>query len=269
VYRENGATDALVGSPTTNSLAVTGLTASTAYQFYVVARDGAGNRSTPSVAVSVTTTAGGGGDTAPPSAPGTPTASSVTSTGALLSWAASTDTGGSGLAGYRVYRENGATDVLLGAPATTSLAVTGLTASTTYQFYVVAVDAAGNVSAPSAPVAVTTTGGGTGGASCSVAYTSSDWGSGFTANVSITNTGSTAINGWTLRFTFPNSAQRVGQGWSATWTQTGAEVAATSLSYNGSLAPGASTGTGFNGAHGGTNPRPTAFTLNGATCTTA
>ena len=34
--------------------------------------------------------------------------------------------------------------------------MTGLTASTAYQFYVVAVDAAGNASAASAPVVVTT-----------------------------------------------------------------------------------------------------------------
>ena len=74
------------------------------------------------------------------------------------------------------------------------------------------------------------------------------------------------LNGWTLRFTFPNSGQRVTQGWSATWTQSGAQVTATNVAWNGSLPPGASTGIGFNGTHTGSNPRPTAFTLNGSPC---
>jgi cellulase/cellobiase CelA1 len=86
--------------------------------------------------------------------------------------------------------------------------------------------------------------------------------------VSITNTGTAAINGWTLRFTFPGN-QQVSQGWSATWTQSAAAVTATNLSFNGALAPGASTGIGFNATFSGTNTKPTAFTLNGAACTTS
>ena len=95
-------------------------------------------------------------DTTAPSRPGTPTASGITATGVTLSWAASTDTGGSGLAGYDVYREAGATDVLVGSPTAATLTVTGLTPATAYQFYVVARDGAGNRSAASAPVTVTT-----------------------------------------------------------------------------------------------------------------
>jgi chitodextrinase len=267
VFRENGATDVLVATPTAATSPVTGLAASTAYQFYVVARDGAGNRSAASPAVTVTTPAGGG-DTVAPTVPGTPAASAVTATGLTLTWPASTDTGGSGLAGYRVYREAGATDVLVGSPAAATLPVTGLTASTAYQFYVVAVDGAGNASAASAAVSVTTTGG-TGGATCAVTYATNEWSTGFTANVTIRNTGTAAINDWTLRFAFPNAGQRAGQGWGATWAQTGAEVSGTNLSYNGSLAAGASTGVGFNGTHTGANPRPTAFTVNGSPCTVA
>ncbi|HYN97015.1 MAG TPA: glycoside hydrolase family 3 N-terminal domain-containing protein, partial [Pilimelia sp.] len=105
VYREAGATDALVGTATGTSLAVTGLTAATAYQFYVQAFDAAGNTSAASPPVSVTTTGGGGGDTAAPTAPGTPSAAGVTASGATLSWAASTDN--VGVTGYRVYREAG------------------------------------------------------------------------------------------------------------------------------------------------------------------
>jgi hypothetical protein len=41
------------------------------------------------------------------------------------------------------------------------------------------------------------------------------------------------------------------------------------MSWNGVLAPGASTSIGFNGSYTGSNPTPTAFTLNGATCSTS
>ncbi|MEU8297899.1 glycoside hydrolase family 6 protein [Micromonospora sp. NPDC048909] len=100
---------------------------------------------------------------------------------------------------------------------------------------------------------------------CDVAYSTNDWPGGFTASITIRNIGD-PINGWTLGWTFPNSGQRVQQGWSAEFTQTGSQVTARSLSYNGSLATGASTSLGFNGAWSGSNPKPTSFTLNGVTC---
>ncbi|RQW96652.1 glycoside hydrolase family 6 protein [Micromonospora inaquosa] len=100
---------------------------------------------------------------------------------------------------------------------------------------------------------------------CDIAYTSNDWPGGFTANVTIKNVGD-PLNGWTLGWTFPNSSQRVQQGWSATFTQSGSQVTARSMSYNGTLATGASTSIGFNGAWSGSNPKPTSFTLNGVVC---
>ncbi|MEV0215845.1 glycoside hydrolase family 6 protein [Micromonospora sp. NPDC050695] len=100
---------------------------------------------------------------------------------------------------------------------------------------------------------------------CDVAYTSNDWPGGFTASITIKNVGD-PLNGWTLGWTFPNSSQRVQQGWSAEFTQSGSQVTARSLSYNGSLATGASTSIGFNGAWSGSNPKPTSFTLNGVAC---
>ncbi|MET8252194.1 glycoside hydrolase family 6 protein [Micromonospora sp. NPDC005197] len=100
---------------------------------------------------------------------------------------------------------------------------------------------------------------------CDIAYTTNDWQGGFTANITIKNLGD-PVNGWTLGWTFPNSSQRVQQGWSATYTQSGSQVTARSLSYNGTLANGASTNIGFNGAWSGSNPKPTSFTLNGVVC---
>jgi Cellulose binding domain/Glycosyl hydrolases family 43 len=101
---------------------------------------------------------------------------------------------------------------------------------------------------------------------CQVSYTTSSWSGGFTANISITNLGS-PISNWTLGFTLPGG-ETVGQGWSATFSQSGQDVAATNVSYNGSLATNASTGIGFNGTFAGTTypGDPTTFTLNGTTC---
>nr|QIN90906.1 cellobiohydrolase [uncultured bacterium] len=100
---------------------------------------------------------------------------------------------------------------------------------------------------------------------CDVTYTTNDWPGGFTANITIKNLGD-PINGWTLRFTFPNSSQRITQGWSANWTQSGSNVTATNMPWNGNLATGASTNIGFNGSWSGSNPKPNSFSINGVTC---
>ncbi|OKI62837.1 glycoside hydrolase family 6 protein [Micromonospora sp. CB01531] len=101
---------------------------------------------------------------------------------------------------------------------------------------------------------------------CSVDYTTNDWPGGFTATVTIKNLGD-PLSAWTLGFTFPTSSQSVVNGWSARWSQSGQNVTAQNESYNGSLATGASTTIGFNGAWSGANPKPTQFTLNGTVCT--
>ncbi|SFH86729.1 M4 family metallopeptidase [Halpernia frigidisoli] len=89
-------------------------------------------------------------DTVAPSAPSNLAATGTTSTATNLSWTASTDN--VAVSSYDVYRNS----VLLGNTATTSTSVTGLTASTAYTFYVKAKDAAGNVSANSNTISVTT-----------------------------------------------------------------------------------------------------------------
>jgi lysophospholipase L1-like esterase len=86
------------------------------------------------------------------------------------------------------------------------------------------------------------------------------WQGGFQGEVTIRNSGIFAINGWTARFTFANG-QQVMQYWSSTVAQSGAAVTATNLSWNGSLAPNASTTFGFLATWNGTNTAPT------ATCT--
>lgn len=106
-------------------------------------------------------------------------------------------------------------------------------------------------------------------ASCRVTYGVNDWGSGFTASLSIANTGSSAISGWSLSFTFAGN-QKVTNGWTANWTQSGATVTATNADHNRVIAAGQSvTGLGFNASYSGSNARPTAFAVNGQACTIA
>jgi hypothetical protein len=102
--------------------------------------------------------------------------------------------------------------------------------------------------------------------SCDVVYTTNDWSTGFTANVTIKNIGD-PLTSWNLGFAFPGN-QRITQGWSATWSQAAGsnQVTATSMSWNGNLATGAQTSVGFNASYSGTNAKPTAFTINGVAC---
>jgi hypothetical protein len=104
---------------------------------------------------------------------------------------------------------------------------------------------------------------------CQVSYTANSWPGGFTASISITNLGS-PLSGWSLGFTLPGN-EAVSQGWSATYSQSGQNVTATNVSYNGGLGTNGTAGIGFNGTFtGSTFPgNPASFTLNGTTCTGA
>ncbi len=208
-----------------------------------------------------------GGDRTAPTAPGTPTGT-ASSTSVALSWPAATDN--VAVSGYTVYREAGTTDVSVATTTGTSATVTGLTASTAYQFYVVARDAAGNTSPPSSAVSVTTTsGGGTTPGACSVTYSvPSAWSGGFTANVSVKNTGTSAVNAWQLVWDLP-AGQGITQAWSADVTVAAGTATAKGASWNQNLQPGQTVSFGFNGSAQGTPTNPTAFTLNGASCATA
>ena len=95
-------------------------------------------------------------DTTPPSVPGDVTAVAQSASQILVSWSASTDA--SGISGYRVFRDGGATPVT--TVQTTSYTDGGLTAATQYSYTVVAVDGASpsNVSTPSAAATATTGG---------------------------------------------------------------------------------------------------------------
>lgn len=91
-----------------------------------------------------------GGDTQAPTAPSSLTASNIAQTTVTLSWNASTDN--VGVTGYEVFLGSGS----LGSVTGTTANITGLTAATAYSFKVRAYDAAGNNSAFSNTVNVTT-----------------------------------------------------------------------------------------------------------------
>ncbi|WP_240522103.1 cellulose-binding domain-containing protein [Amycolatopsis vastitatis] len=103
-------------------------------------------------------------------------------------------------------------------------------------------------------------------ASCTVHYAVTDqWNNGFTAGVAVTNTGSETISPWTAGWTF-TAGQRVTHSWNGDYSQSGSRVTMKAVSYNLTLAPGATVNIGFNGAFDHGNPAPGAFTLNGARC---
>ncbi|KQM49970.1 reprolysin-like metallopeptidase [Chryseobacterium sp. Leaf201] len=103
----------------------------------------------------ITVNAGSGAvDVTAPTAPAL-SASGTTSTSTNLSWSGATDA--VGVTGYEVYQGSS----LIGSTASTSYTVTSLSPSTTYSFTVRAKDAAGNVSASSNTVSVTTSAGST------------------------------------------------------------------------------------------------------------
>jgi cellulase/cellobiase CelA1 len=104
-----------------------------------------------------------------------------------------------------------------------------------------------------------------GSSACQVTNSLNPWNTGLTDNITIKNTGTTAINGWQLRFNLA-SGQAITSGWNATYSPASGQVTATNASYNGSIAPGASTTIGFQATHTGNTAAPSGFTLNGAAC---
>ncbi len=151
----------------TNSYSNTGLSASTAYTYRVLAYDAAGNVSSQSSSASATTSSGGGGgDTQAPTVPTGLSAQAISSSQINLSWTASTDN--VAVTGYRIYRclgSNCSPTTQIDTSATNSYSNTGLSASTTYTYSVSAYDAAGNASSQSSSVSATTSNSGGGGGS--------------------------------------------------------------------------------------------------------
>jgi lysophospholipase L1-like esterase len=127
----------------------TGLTSATTY-FYRVIATNAGGDSPPSAVTSARTAAAA--DTTPPTAPTNLKAASAKAK-VNLSWTGSTDAGGSGLAGYDVWRSTSSngTFVKIGTTPASSTSYSDNTVSSgvSYWYFVVAFDGAGNRSSNS------------------------------------------------------------------------------------------------------------------------
>ncbi|MEU9733437.1 glycoside hydrolase family 6 protein [Streptomyces sp. NPDC048002] len=106
---------------------------------------------------------------------------------------------------------------------------------------------------------------GTAAVPCTVDYQiQNQWGTGFTAAVTVTNNGA-AKTGWAVKWSYAGN-QQVTNGWNARITQSGTAVTAANESYNGSLGTGGTVSFGFQGSYSGTNAIPATFTLDGVTC---
>lgn len=121
------------------------------YTLRAVATDN-GNATAGTATISITV-GSASGDTTAPGVPGGLAIGTRTATSIALSWAPATDnSGGSGVAGYDVYR-NGS---LVGSPSSAAYIDGGLSPATSYSYRVRARDNAGNASAQGTAVSATT-----------------------------------------------------------------------------------------------------------------
>ncbi len=155
VYRQQGTGANLpVGTITGLSFTDQPLLPSTSYTYTIIAFDAAQNHSTASNAVALTTSSASSDATAP-GAPVNVRGSVVNRTTVRLQWDRSTDAGGSGLSGYKVYRGG---NLISGANPISNPTYddSGLAYNTAYSYTVKAIDGNNNSSGDSSAVNVTT-----------------------------------------------------------------------------------------------------------------
>jgi chitodextrinase len=212
-------------------------------KYQVRARDTSGNISAfTAAALAVPPPCPPPPDTQPPTTPGTPTSSGTTGSATTLTWTASTDN--VHVTGYDIYRAPGASGTFtsVGTAPTNTFTDTGLAAGATYSYQVRARDAAGNASAFSPTVTVTTPAGG-----CSATLArQAGWYNGYTMQPNtVINTGTSTLNGWTVTFTLP-AGHTITASWNAVVTVTGQTVTARGIAgQNAIVGPGATTTWGF------------------------
>lgn len=142
IYRDGNLIQTIAAPTTTYN--DTGLSSAVTYQYYIRPIDVAGNVGVSSNVVSVQT------DSIAPSVPANVIANGISTSTIRVTWNAATDTGGSGLAGYRIYLStDGVTawslHTTVAAP-TTSYDHTGLAAQVTRYYRVTSYDNANNES---------------------------------------------------------------------------------------------------------------------------
>lgn len=229
-----------------------------------------------SIVTFVTSGSGGNNCGSAPAAPTSVTATAASSSSINVSWGAVTPPPNCSITSYTVFRSTtsgftpGSGNQVGSVTSGTTFGDTGLAASTTYYYKVEAVDSDGS-SAASAQASATTQAGGGGGGACTVDYVITPQNSSsFGAAVTIKNGGTTTLTGWVLKWSFANG-QTIASSWNGTVSQSGANVTVSEQSGQSweNIPPGGSySGFGFNGNWNGiTNAIPTAFLLNGTSCT--
>jgi endonuclease I/chitodextrinase len=140
----------LKSSVTKLSTTITALTPNTTYDFYIIAKDALGNSSPISTVIKGTTTTPVS-DTQPPTVATNLTITNTTSNTITLNWTASTDN--VAVTFYDIYINTALKTSVTG----TTVTIPSLLPTTTYPCYVIARDAAGNLSSPSTTINATTT----------------------------------------------------------------------------------------------------------------
>ncbi|WP_082310004.1 glycoside hydrolase family 9 protein [Nonomuraea sp. SBT364] len=191
-------------------------------------------------------------DDTPPGTPGKPAVSAITGSTAKVSWTAATDN--VGVSGYDVYLDGEKAGT---APGTT-FELTGLSADTEYTVHVVARDAAGNSSGPSASTSFATTDTPPPPGGCTATYKLvNSWSGGYQAEVTVKNAGTSAISGWKVSWAHSGT---VSQLWGGKHSQSGGTLTVGNEAWNGALAPGGAASFGFIATGSGTVPDPIACT---------
>ncbi|HCX22779.1 MAG TPA: hypothetical protein DHN29_12740 [Cytophagales bacterium] len=139
----------VVDSTSSLHLDISGLAASTTYEFYVVTKDVAGNLSGNSNSASLTTLAQGEEDTTAPSAPSNLVVVATTATTVSLQWDASTDN--VGVNDYLILQDGVPED----STGNTAITISDLSANSEYVFQIIARDVSGNSSSGSEITATT------------------------------------------------------------------------------------------------------------------
>jgi hypothetical protein len=245
------------------------------YTISMSAEDDLGHYSASSTAITLVAPANDTGDMTAPSAP-----TNLTFTGipaATLTWSPSTDN--VAVAGYNVYHFDGwYTSTLVGTATGTTFTVPPATTPPPpgpySEYYVRAIDPAGNMSIatnpvfgfPASPSPRPPTSPSPGPPACTVTYTNvSQWPGGFVARVNAVNSASTPIHGWKLAFTFGGD-QRITSARDATLSQSGAAVTLGNKRGNAVIAAHGSVSVEIRGTWHTSNEPPSVFTLNGVRC---